>query len=260
MAQHVGWRSFFWLNVALLGVVLVMVIFFFPETKWDRSSKNPQSNNDLQREQKEASETPPTESTPTETLPKEPDTAHIENPSLRHTTTADADPWLRRGYPSKQQYKLWQTDSQSLRNIITNFLTPWKLMLFPIVQLASFLVSWPASVFLALNLTQSQAFARPPYNMGSQNIGFFNFAIWIGTLIGLATNGPLSDWISMRATKKNGGIREPEMRLPALIPYVVICILGNFIVAFGYQYKWPWEVSCSTLLATIPTYVNSRLL
>jgi hypothetical protein len=47
----------------------------------------------------------------------------------------------------------------------------------------------------------------------------------------------------MKATRKNRGIREPEMRLPAMIPYVIISIIGNFIVAFGYEYKWDWKVS-----------------
>ena len=51
----------------------------------------------------------------------------------------------------------------------------------------------------------------------------------------------MSDWISMRATKKNGGIREPEMRLPAMIPYVIIMYFGNIIVSVGYQHQWPWE-------------------
>lgn len=61
-------------------------------------------------------------------------------------------------------------------------------------------------------------------------------------MIGLATAGPLSDWVSARATKRNGGIREPEMRLPAMIPYVIIMYLGNIIVSVGYQKHWPWEV------------------
>ncbi|KAJ5725298.1 uncharacterized protein N7483_006655 [Penicillium malachiteum] len=69
--------------------------------------------------------------------------------------------------------------------------------------------------------------------MSSQSIGFANFALVAGVIIGLATNGPLSDWVSMRATKKKGGIREPEMRLPTMIPYVIIAILGNFIVVTG---------------------------
>ena len=44
----------------------------------------------------------------------------------------------------------------------------------------------------------------------------------------------------MRATLKNNGVREPEMRLPAMVPYVLIMILGNVCVAVGYQDKWPW--------------------
>lgn len=35
--------------------------------------------------------------------------------------------------------------------------------------------------------------------------------------IGLVTAGPLSDWIAMRLTLRNGGIREPEMRLPTMV-------------------------------------------
>ena len=104
------------------------------------------------------------------------------------------------------------------------------------------MVSWTASRFLTTNLTQSQVFAAPPYNLSSQSIGFMNFAVLIGAFIGLATNGPLSDWIAARATKKNRGVREPVMRLPTMIPYVCLMILGNFVVAFGYQQKWDWKV------------------
>lgn len=104
---------------------------------------------------------------------------------------------------------------------------------------------------MTVNLTQSQALAAPPYNWSSQAVGFTNFATLAGIIIGLATSGPLSDWISIRATKKNGGIREPEMRLPTMIPYVIIAVLGNFMVAFGYQYHWDWRV-CSELYITHP--------
>ena len=31
------------------------------------------------------------------------------------------------------------------------------------------------------------------------------------------------------------------MRLPAMIPYVIIMYLGNIVVSVGYQNKWPWE-------------------
>jgi hypothetical protein len=45
-------------------------------------------------------------------------------------------------------------------------------------------------------------------------------------------------------TKRNRGIREPEMRLVAMIPYVILMVIGNIVVAVGYQKAWDWKV-CS---------------
>jgi hypothetical protein len=38
MAQNVGWRNFFWLNVAMRGALVVARFFFMPETKWPRGA------------------------------------------------------------------------------------------------------------------------------------------------------------------------------------------------------------------------------
>ncbi|KAL4865435.1 hypothetical protein BDV12DRAFT_200175 [Aspergillus spectabilis] len=219
MAEHVGWRNFFWFNTALLGLVLVLTIFFFPETKWNRST--PVEGGD--------------------TIVTEPEKG-TESAFHEHAPAEPPVSYVGKGSPSKQQFRLWQIPSNSLKTLLISFWIPWKLHTFPIVELAAFVVSWSASVFLTVNLTQSQAFAAPPYNFSSQTIGFFNFAILIGAFIGLLTSGPLSDWISMRGTIKNRGIREPEMRLPAMVPYLIICVVGNFIVAFGYEYKWDWRI------------------
>ncbi|KAI4166937.1 MAG: hypothetical protein LQ343_007609 [Gyalolechia ehrenbergii] len=68
-----------------------------------------------------------------------------------------------------------------------------------------------------------------------KKFGFFNLAAVARQLIGMATAGPIIDRISMRSTKLNLGVREAEMRLPAMIPDVLIMILGNFVVGFGYN-------------------------
>lgn len=231
MAEHIGWRSFSWLNVGVLGVVLLFQIFLFPETKWHRS--HPGEVTQGQRAPVQAADDSNPE-VPVEVTKQE---------NVKVNSATERDPYLHRGRPSKKQFKLWQLEGNNIKTVLLSFWNPWKLLTFPIVELAAFIVSWSASCFLTLNLTQSQAFARPPYNFNSQTIGFFNFAILFGSFIGLATNGLLSDWISMRATRKNKGIREPEMRLPAMAIYVAIMIIGNFVVAFGYQYKWDWKVS-----------------
>jgi MFS family permease len=219
MAQTVGWRNFWWLNVGILAFSFLLVVFGFPETKWHRVHIG------------EPVSTPPNEvktEQPNEKavqLEQQP----VENPQ---------DPWLGRGGPKKMQWALFQPNAHPFRSILLDLWIPWKMMAFPIVQFASFVVSWSCSSFLTINLTQTQAFA--PRGFSSLEIGFMNFAILIGAMIGLATAGPLSDWVSARATAKNNGIREPEMRLPAMIPYVIIMYLGNIVVSVGYEKQWPW--------------------
>ncbi|KAH8817462.1 serine/threonine kinase 16 [Xylogone sp. PMI_703] len=247
MAARYGVRSFWWLNTAVLGFVAVACIFLFPETRYTRAIP---AKNVAVVPLKSASNEKVEGSTNSEHRDvavldhADPENAGaLSSPSksgeekLEHVETHE-DPWLGRGSPSKQQWKLWQPYDG---NIFMEFYLPWKLFFFPIVEFAAFAVSWSASGFLTLNLTQTQAFAAPPYNFSSQTIGFFNFAILVGALIGLFTAGPLSDYIAAVLTRRNKGIREPEMRLWTMIPYILIMILGNVIVAVGYQQHWSWK-------------------
>lgn len=238
MADHVGWRNFWWLNVACLAVTFTISLIGFPETKWDRLRPN----------EIRAQEGPNSKPSSEEKVAPLMETADAEKqstiqvtPDLSYAATAVKDPFLGEGKPSKQQFKLFQKNANPFRSIFLELWIPWKLFAFPIVEFASFVVSWSASSFLTLNLTQSEVFSASPYKFSSESIGFMNFAILIGAIIGLVTAGPLSDWVSMRSTRKNNGIREPEMRLPTMIPYVIIMIIGNFVVAFGYQHQWDWK-------------------
>lgn len=238
MADRVGWRNFWWLNAAILALAFSVSLVGFPETKWDRLHPN----------ELRAQDKPDSKPSSEEKIAQLVETTDVEKKSAVHVSPdlSDAatvkDAFLGEGKPSKQQFKLFQKNSHPFRSIFLDLWIPWKLFAFPIVEFASFVVSWSASAFLTLNVTQSEVFAAPPYNFSSESIGFMNFAVLVGALIGLATAGPLSDWVSMRATRKNNGIREPEMRLPTMIPYVIIMIIGNLVVAFGYQYHWDWKV------------------
>ena len=229
-----------WLNVGLIGAIFLMCLFGFPETKWHRLHPN-----EMRKAVSKSMANPASEKAAGELI----EDGDIERSTSKRTdglarsTTAQRDPYLGKGTPSKQQFKLFQANAHPIRSILLDLWIPWKLFAFPIVEFASFVVSWSASSFLTINLTQTQAFAAPPYMYSPLTIGFFNFATLVGAIIGLLTNGPLSDWVSMKLTRRNKGIREPEMRLPAMIPYVLIMMLGDFIVAFGWQEGWSWQVS-----------------
>ncbi|KAI4909596.1 hypothetical protein J4E90_008294 [Alternaria incomplexa] len=249
MTETVGWRSFWWLNTGILGLSLLMVVFMFPETRFKRAlpehlgqkksssleeKTRATTHEDINHSDSEK-ETNPIQhiNTANSVLPN---TAGLEM-----SETAQRDPFLGRGKPGKWQWKIFQPNAHPFRSIFLDLWIPWKLFAFPIVEFAAFVVSWSCSSFLTINLTQSQVLALPPYNMKPMTVGFTNFAIMVGAFIGLFTAGPLSDWVSARSTRKNNGIREPEMRLPAMIPYVVIMFIGNIVVAIGYERKWPWE-------------------
>lgn len=102
-------------------------------------------------------------------------------------------------------------------------------------------MGFAANSALALNLTESQVFAAPPYLFNSAQIGYTNFAFAVGAVLALLTAGPLSDWVALRRAKRNGGVLEAEMRLLSLVPYVGACLVGMVVTAVGYQRGWPWE-------------------
>lgn len=233
MASNTGWRSFWWLNTGLLLACLLWSIFLFPETRYHRTYT---PDKFVGRTQDES------------TSVGEKDAAKADEGSnagvpVKDTELAPAlthvDPWLGRGKPSKAQFKLFQPYDG---NLLRELWVPWYLHLFPIVEFASFVVSWSASGYLVVNLSQSQAFAAPPYNYTPQTIGLFNLAVLVGALIGLFTCGPFSDWVAAYLTRRNNGVREPEMRLAAMIPYVLIMIVGSTITAVGYDKHWPWQI------------------
>ncbi|KAG9503522.1 hypothetical protein J7337_003473 [Fusarium musae] len=251
MALHVGWRNFWWFNVALGAVVVIYTIFLFPETKWHRphpneiieeSRANEKMEGSANASHAEASRPNSDGITEHATSTEKEGTSPEGFADLSTSETAARDPYLGRGKPAKWQFRFFQPNAHPFKAILLDLWIPWKLFAFPIVQFASFVVSWSCSSFLTINLTQSQVLAAPPYNFSTQTIGFTNFAIFAGALIGLATGGPLSDWVAAKLTARNNGVREPEMRLVAMIPFVLIMYLGNIIVSVGYENHWPWEV------------------
>lgn len=238
IAQRYGVVSFWWLYLGLCLFTTLCCVFLFPETRFKRDHEHSVSPvakpvESIKGSTEEVAHAPGVNDDIENATPLQPSTTNADEPVATHV-----DPYLGRGGPKRYQWKLWQEYSGS---IIHELILPWKLMFFPIVALASFTVSWTASSFLTINLTQTQVFAAPPYLFDSQTIGFFNFAILIGGAIGLATAGPLSDYVAAVLTRRNRGIREPEMRLLSAVPYVIIMLLGNFVVAFGYQYQWDWK-------------------
>ncbi|KAK9342741.1 major facilitator superfamily domain-containing protein, partial [Lipomyces starkeyi] len=246
MSQRYGWRSFWWFNVAAYVLLTLYTIFLIPETKWNRkagslSSDLKADDNGSGTVDKAAIDGQQEMVLEASRVQEKPDTVAHNNSNVVQITHQDE--YIYMGKPSKEQFQFISPTALGYdTDLLRPIWVPVKLFAFPIIEWASFVFSWSASCYLAMNLTQSQAFAVPPYNFNSSKIGYFNLAMFVGSTAGLLTAGPLSDWISMRATKKNRGIREPEMRLPTLIPFTVALIAGTLVASYGYTNAWKWEI------------------
>jgi hypothetical protein len=205
------------------------MVFGFPETLYRRPDTSFPDNSS------NGGHSSPSESKPDEVNMTQPSSVTGDEKALSSIVKSQRDsvdhvhslPPRPIGRPSKAQFSLIPRPQFEGRELIfRDVVAPIQIFTFPIVCWAAFSLNFSANCLLALNLTQSQVFAAPPYLFSPAQVGFVNFAFVVGGVIGLLTAGPFSDWVSMRATAKNNGVREAEMRLVALIPYVAINLVG----------------------------------
>jgi hypothetical protein len=218
-----GWQSFFWLETGLSAFAIFVIALTFPETKFHRHhaaklvTGSPQGVLGTDAEKQ------------------------ISHTGIDSDNSSLDTPPVGKGRPSRQQFMPFQKpDPRWKKFVIRDIWTPVKVFFNPIVFWAGLMLAGPADLLLFFNISESVIFAAPPYNFTPGQVGYTNFAFVVGGLLGLATAGPLSDWIAARATRKNNNIREAEMRLPALWFYMIITVLSLVLGGYGYQHQWAW--------------------
>lgn len=246
MAERYGWRSFWWLSMALGIFNTVNLLVGFPETRFRREKLIAAENG--AREKHAAG----LHHDGTHT-PEKGERDHLEHSAgdhhiIEHANApgdVEAQPPASgsvqgQGRPSKQQWKLWQPiDPNWRKTLVKDVLSPWLKFFNPIILWAGCTTYGAANVLLFFNLTQ-QLLAAPPWNFSPSAMGYANFAFVVGGLIGLSTAGPFCDWVAKKMTARNNGIREAEFRLIALIPYIVIAAVGIAVGGKALENGWSW--------------------
>ncbi|RNJ54675.1 hypothetical protein D7B24_009498 [Verticillium nonalfalfae] len=224
MADHVGWQNFWWLNVAMTAASIVYAFFGFPETMWTRAQPAQDAV-----------------------------TIEVAEQTVTPAEPTVMDPFLGKGAPSKQQWKLFQPNSSPLKTIWFDLWTPWKLFGFPIVLFSSFVASWSCSSFLILNLTQSQVFAAPPYNMSSQSIGFLNLAV----LVVIVVLGYTSAGIQVAALPSIASTYAIDCYKPVTGPLMVAITVNKNVWGYGMgKFITPWTIKSGF----IPVFMTNMAL
>ncbi|KAH6695333.1 major facilitator superfamily domain-containing protein [Plectosphaerella plurivora] len=137
--------------------------------------------------------------------------------------------------------KLWSKDAINPHvSYRKAFLRPFVLCTYPTVMWASLVYGMSLTWNVVLALTIAQLFAPPPYSFDSGAQGLIFLAPFVGSLIGTYLCGRLADQIALYYTRKNNGIREPEMRLPIALLATILNFVGVAIAGPCYHYKTHW--------------------
>lgn len=198
---------------------------FFPETKYNR----------------EQSVSAPGSVSPASTADERDISSKTEAPE--HVETLVDTATVRKGRPCLKQYLLIQRPHNRWKEfLVRDFVAPVRVAFFPIVLFAALNLMGAANMVLFWNLTETTVLGSPPYNFSTSQVGFTNFGFAGGAFMGMVTAGPFSDWIVKRATARNNGVREAEMRLPAMVPFAIIAVIGTAVGGVAMRDGWPWPV------------------
>ncbi|KAJ3518801.1 hypothetical protein NM208_g14376 [Fusarium decemcellulare] len=212
------WRTIYEVACALVGFVLVLFFFSFPETAYNRRYDD---NNGS------------TTSVEADKIEK----INYSRSDMMANMHLDASV---QNDKSSDRFSLW-SGSQTNESLLKLFLRPFGLILLPPVLWAALVQAVTIGFLVALSSNVDTAF-EGTYDFESYQVGLCFVAAIIGSLIGIPAGGHLGDMTADYLTKKNGGIREPEMRLPVLVLSMITTPLALILYGVGIEHELHWIV------------------
>ncbi|KAM0202711.1 hypothetical protein ACHAPA_010853 [Fusarium lateritium] len=225
---NLHWRYIYWVAVALIGACTILIVFTFPETVYNRNGS------------------------PDETRTVN----HADTAQIQHTKHEDMDPEIVQsegitgherlsGSPTPKrtylQSLLMYSGVHTKESFFKLFIRPVVLLALPPVLWATLVMSATIGFLVAISSNFAIAFGTT-YGFKPYQAGLCFIASPVGAGIGAFFGGRLSDVVADRLTRRNNGIRQPEMRLPTMIISVVTTPLALVLYGVGIDRAWPWVV------------------
>ncbi|KAK5312882.1 hypothetical protein LTR93_011153 [Exophiala xenobiotica] len=137
-----------------------------------------------------------------------------------------------------QKLSLWQPPPG--QNVFTKAFYSLKYLTWPVIFFAGFNYGVYVIWFSVLNATASLILSSPPYNFKATRVGVSYIATCIGNAVGAFSSGRLSDWLSIRMARRNGGIVEAEYRLWPFAACVVLVPASLILWGLGAAHGIHW--------------------
>ena len=212
-----SWRYIYYVATALIGGLTILVFFTMPETSYLRGPTKAESNGTVFERSSDAA-----------TAEKAQTTTGIESPARQ-----------KRSYLASLKLYQGNLTTESLWRI---FVRPVALLIVPPVLWATLVLSVEIGFLVAISSNFASAFAST-YDFAPWQSGLCFLAGFIGSAFGILFGGKLSDWVADYFTARNGGVREPEHRLPAITVGMVTTPLALILYGVGIQHRLHWMMA-----------------
>ncbi|VUC32968.1 unnamed protein product [Clonostachys rosea] len=219
ITRDYGWRMVFWIFSAFVIACTVCVLLFFPETNYNRQENavTDSNNSGLEGDKPSSQWTDDVRSQPTTTLQAPPARATFlqDMKFYSHTFTTES---------------VW---ALTFRPLIA--------ILLPAVLWATFINAVSQGMIVVISANFSTAFAEI-YGFTTWQAGLTYISTIVGSLIAIFLGGHFTDWVADVLTRRNRGVRTPEMRLPAIAVSLVSGPLACILYGVGLAKRLHWIV------------------
>lgn len=212
------WRTIYYVAIALVGATLLLAYFTFPETSYRRNIELDADGH------------------PVITAHHLDVKSDEKSNDLTHIETSSASIPKKQNYLQRLKIFSGVYTEESFWRL---FVRPFALILLPPILWCSLVQSVTIGFIVAVTSNVASAYSTA-YNFLPYQTGLCFFAAIIGALIGVFCGGHLSDMVADFFTKRNGGIREPEMRLPAITISLITTPLALLLYGVGIQNHLHW--------------------
>jgi MFS family permease len=229
LAAGLSWHLFFYVEFAFAGALLILVFLFVEESMYFRKTVPPPSSTPSSTQI-----TPETHTAPTKT--EEPDLDHDHDNDLPPSPTP---------LPPRKTFLQQLAPFGPINPAPTSsfLLMPFRALTYLLVP-STFWVITTYGIYIGLcgfsfNFVFPLKIVAPPYNWPQTSSGLHALATVIGFALALPLL-PASDILAARLTKRNGGVREAEMRLGVLIPAVLAAPAGQILFGMAAERDLHW--------------------
>lgn len=214
LVQNHPWQYIYWLTLAFAGLQFILFFFIVPETLWieHESDQDGKTGAELSRQR-------------TEDIARGKDTDDEYD--------LDSAP---KGGRRGAAWMPWHRPSEYMR--LTT--SPILMSRFLPITIVSFYYGTLFAWSVGITIVMPQVLFPPPYSFSNIAVGASYLAYGVGSVLGKSLGGVVGDKVMMYFARRNGGRREPEYRLYALIPLLPIMFAGEFIVGITIQKQLHW--------------------